>query len=354
MIRQVVHKLQEHHDVLRMTYERDAGNIVQYNHGTDYPVYVAVHDYRTSACAVSLMEEEVNALQGSIDLTTGPMLKVALFHLPDGDRLAFLLHHLVSDTVSFRIFFEDLGALMRQYEQGLPLVLPLKTDAFQKWSRHLQAYANGPVILKEKDYWQDLCDYQVDAIIPLDFPEGAQQVRNRAVQRISLSEADTRLLLSGIHEVFQTKINDVLLAALAIALKTLYGFREFKIMMEGHGREELFPDLNISRTAGYFTIAYPLLLSAHGHDTAAVLLENKDRIRQIPLNGIGYGILKYLTGKEQTIDFAKEQYPQVLFNYFGQVDEDLEHVAFSMAKESVGHIQDPGEQRSLSWPVLRS
>ncbi|KAJ1971760.1 hypothetical protein H4R34_005632, partial [Dimargaris verticillata] len=93
--------------------------------------------------------------------------------------------------------------------------------------------------------------------------------------------------------------------------------------MEGHGREPWSPDLDISRTVGWFTSFYPLVLHAQTNASlTAVLHQAKERLQQIPTKGFPYFLLKYMTSAnadERSKLLAKTPaHLDVLFNYFGR------------------------------------
>lgn len=344
MLRAVFSKLQEHHDALRITFDTTGPQIIQYNHGRGFPLSLEVYDYRSLQNGVAEMSRRVSDMQGEIDLRNGPLLKLGLFQLADGDRLALIIHHLVMDVVSLRIIFEDLGTLFRQYTRGRPLALPKKTDAFKVWSEELQAYANSSAFLQELPYWKKLLAKRTATILP-DLPEGSNLVKDSAAQDVSLGISATELLLTAVNSRFNTEINDILLTALALSMEQTFGIRTCMVLMEGHGRESILDGVNINRTVGYFTSVYPVIITAAGDDLGAVIKQNRQWIHEIPNKGVGYGILKYLTAAEykQGIDLSRS--PQVVFNYFGQLDQDFAQVPFRFSKEGTGEIQDAHEQR---------
>ncbi|KAJ1968266.1 hypothetical protein H4R35_006477, partial [Dimargaris xerosporica] len=93
--------------------------------------------------------------------------------------------------------------------------------------------------------------------------------------------------------------------------------------MEGHGREPWSSDLDISRTVGWFTSFYPLVLHAQRNATlAAVLHQAKERLQQIPTKGFSYFVLKYMasaSADERSKLLTKTPARlDVLFNYFGR------------------------------------
>ncbi|MBC9915678.1 condensation domain-containing protein, partial [Chitinophaga varians] len=97
--------LQEHHDALRMVFVQDG---VQENRGTDMSLWLEEHDLRNNASdAVALYDR----LQSGIDLASGPLMRIGLYHFNDGSRVLMVIHHLVIDGVSWRILFEDIATL---------------------------------------------------------------------------------------------------------------------------------------------------------------------------------------------------------------------------------------------------
>ena len=74
--------------------------------------------------------------------------------------------------------------------------------------------------------------------------------------------------------------------------------------LEGHGREEIFADVDLSRTVGWFTSLFPVRLDpgaldldealAGGAALGRALKLIKEQLRALPDNGLGYGLLRYL------------------------------------------------------------
>jgi aryl carrier-like protein len=108
-VKTIFTKIQEHHDALRMTYKEEKGKIIQTNHGLEYPLSLNVYDLRNQEYPGTILEQKANELQSSINLETGPLMKLGLFHLQDGHRLLIAIHHLVIDGISWRILFEDMA-----------------------------------------------------------------------------------------------------------------------------------------------------------------------------------------------------------------------------------------------------
>jgi amino acid adenylation domain-containing protein/non-ribosomal peptide synthase protein (TIGR01720 family) len=350
MIKQVFEKIQKHHDALRITFNRVDGHIIQTNHGLDIPLSLDLFDFRGIEDKHKVDEAlnlEVNKIQAGIDLEKGPLMKLGLFHLVDGDRLLIVVHHLIMDGVSWRILFEDIETLYQQHKNGETLALSPKTDAFKTWSQQLKEYADSQPFLEEISYWKQLELSSVPRL-PKDFDGTENLTKHSKHLSFNLDQQETQQLLRQVNDAFGTDINDLLLTALGLAIKETYMYDLVCIAFEGHGREEILDDVNINRTIGWFTSVYPVVLDmSHTPNLARQLIEVKETLRRIPNGGIGYGILKYLTKEEHKNGMAMEIEPQIGFNYLGQFDADLEQTSFVMAPDSSGETKDKNAQREL-------
>nr|MDH3077126.1 condensation domain-containing protein [Bacillus velezensis] len=62
------------------------------------------------------------------------------------------------------------------------------------------------------------------------------------------------------QQAYGTDVHELLLTALGMALHEWTGSEQILISTEGHGRQGHIPDIDMSRTAGWFTSVYPVLL----------------------------------------------------------------------------------------------
>ncbi len=349
-VKAVFTKIQEHHDALRMTYQKTAaGEVLQTGHGPDYPLSLEVYDFRDKTSkqdTADAIKKKADEIQAGIDLEKGPLMKLGLFRLQEGDRLLIVAHHLVIDGISWRILFEDINTLYGQYKRGEPFSLPLKTDSFKHWAEKLTEYANSKTFLKEKTHWRQLASQQAPPIRK-DFEVDSNRVADTERLVFHLSEEETNLLLTRVNEAFGTEINDILLTSLALAFQRQFGLCQLLIALEGHGREDILTDMDISRTVGWFTSVYPVFLEVSPkNDLARQIKEIKETLHRIPNKGIGWGILKYLTAKEHKGDTNFNLQPQVSFNYLGQVEAGTRQTfSFGTVEESLGHMLSPNGQR---------
>src|SRR5204862_6042261 len=123
-----------------------------------------------------------------------------------------------------------------------------------------------------------------------DHPEGENTVASEDSVWVALTEEETKALLTQVPAAYHTQINDLLLGALAQAISSWTGERALLVDLEGHGREALFEEVDLSRTVGWFTSMYPVLLELPAsQDAGAAIKSVKEQLRATPNRGIGYG-----------------------------------------------------------------
>jgi surfactin family lipopeptide synthetase B/lichenysin synthetase B len=146
------------------------------------------------------------------------------------------------------------------------------------------------------------------------------------------------LLLTDAHRPYGTEINDILLCALGLVIGEWTGQSKLCLNLEGHGREEIMPGMIVSRTVGWFTAQYPVVLEINKDAPLPNLIKStKESLRSIPHKGIGYGILHYLTASEHKDGLAFKLKPEISFNYLGQFDRELHTDFFGPSPYDMGH-----------------
>ena len=147
--------------------------------------------------------------------------------------------------------------------------------------------------------------------------------RTRPRSPSSSSAEETADLLQTLPSVYHSRIDEALLSALARALVGWTGSPRLRVDLEGHGREPLagdtgdVEDLDVSRTVGWFTSLYPVVLEGGDADPGGALVSAKERLRAVPGRGIGYGLLRY-GGRPSS--WRRRPRSEILFNYLGQAD----------------------------------
>ncbi len=337
-LRGALEALQKHHDALRMTYRSGEGKVEQIAHG-DVAVELSIADLRGASDESAMLEAHAAAVQAGICLETGPLMKAAIYRLTGCDCLLIAIHHLAVDGVSWRILLEDLETAYRQRLDGLTVDLGARTDCFARWSELQQEAAEHPSLLAELDYWRAELEKPATPL-----PRDAEAVENcfgdSAVAEMIFSEPETRLLLSEVHHAYTTDLQDLLLTALDRALRRWHGGGATRITLEGHGREPLHAELDLSRTVGWFTSLFPFVLEAGEGGPGERLKRVKESFRALPRKGAGFGILRHLGRDEVRHALDSAEMPRLSFNYLGQFAEtdrgDEAGGLFAFAGHSVG------------------
>ena len=141
---------------------------------------------------------------------------------------------------------------------------------------------------------------------------------------VTLSAKETNALLQEVPRAYKTQINDVLLTALAQAFAGWTGENTLLIDMEGHGREEIVEGVDLSRTVGWFTTIFPVLLQldpdCYPGGCAQV---GKGAVAPHPQAGHWLWCVALSEARRQRITKKLRALPQaeVCFNYLGQVDQ---------------------------------
>lgn len=342
-LRQAVTQLLLHHDALRLRFEQHGAVWQQTIAGEEADEPVEIVDLAALAPdeQQAALEEKANQLQASLNLTEGPLLRVAFFSLGTTARLLVIIHHLAVDGVSWRILLEDLQQAYQQLAQGAPIQLPPKTTSYQAWATKLQQ--EGPArVADELAYWRTL---PAAAPLPVDYTQGDNSVASTETIWRQLAAPQTQSLLTVGLQAYTAQINDLLLTALACTLQSWTGQPDSFLHLEGHGREDLFEGIALARTVGWFTSLFPVYLQLPATaDLAQVVAVIKGQLGQIPRRGIGYGILRYL---DPATPLAAGATPQLVFNYFGQIDQSTQGALFQgAAPESSGCAHSPTGMRA--------
>ncbi|MCQ9473778.1 amino acid adenylation domain-containing protein, partial [Pseudomonas alliivorans] len=326
----------EQHDALRLGFSRQDGQWHATFGAPDTRDVLWTHALEDAERLTELAEEA----QRSLDLKNGPLLRAVLINLPQNEqRLLLVIHHLVVDGVSWRVLLEDLQQVYQVVAAGQAVALPSKTSSLKSWAEHLQTYAQSAALEQELAWWQRQLQDVSDAL-PCDNPQGAQQQKHATSVVTQLDGELTRQLLQDAPAAYRTQINDLLLTALARVISRWTERSDVLIRLEGHGREDLFDTLDLSRTVGWFSNLYPVRLSPRDALSDSIMTI-KEQLRAVPHKGIGYGALRYL-GSDAACH-ALQQLPQgsIVFNYLGRFDGsfDAQDALFAPSADSAGASQ---------------
>ncbi|MEA5536734.1 non-ribosomal peptide synthetase [Crocosphaera sp. XPORK-15E] len=352
LLKKTVLELLEHHDALRLRFFKETEQWQQYNSDdcTSFAFDVVNLSPLSNQEQLNKMGELAEDYQRSLNLEKGPLISVILFQLGETAKLLIIIHHLAIDGVSWRILTEDLATSYQQLESEKLIELLPKTTSFKDWSEELQKYAQKAEHKSQLAYWLN-ADVSEIYPLPLDYKTDNSYniVANAKIVSFNLREEQTRLLLQEVSQAYNTQINDVLLTALVQTLVPWTGDYNLLLDLEGHGRENIFDDLILSRTIGWFTSLFPVYLKGENmHSLGDCLKSVKEQLRRIPNRGFDYGIGYYLNS-DSMIQSRLKDYPkpEISFNYLGQfTHHQIGSIGWKFAQEFSGSIHSPLGQRS--------
>jgi len=336
-VKKAVAMLIEHHDALRLNYNRQDGSLFYNNKSSSE----AVDYYDLSAYSQHRQDREVtrlgDKLKSGFNIEKGILFKACVFDL--GERGCLLLltaHHIVIDGVSWRVILEDLDYILKQLSNNRAVKLPLKTHSFKKWAETLSEYAKSDFEF-EKFYWSFI--HSQDFHFPVNFDKGPDTIDKTLTLSAELNNEATERLLTSVGEIYGIEPHEALTIALAIAIRDVCAQEEVVIEIEGHGREEI-GEVNISRTVGWFTSLYPVQLRVLNESLDLNIKYLKEQLRKVPNKGLDFGILKYLKNEFENSG------PYVRFNYLGDFDSSLRGKSFRFSEIDYG--QDVGKHNHLT------
>lgn len=326
------------HDAFRFRFSRDASGWRQRCVTAESGFACRMVDVRGSGDADARLVELVSGEQRGFDVEQGPLTRALIVRTDASDRLLWLAHHLVVDGVSWRILLEDLASAYAARRAGRPIPAPVRTASFGRWTRTVTSAVKAGSLRDELDYWRKLANEPAPRL-PRDTGRSGTAAELRTITARA-NRTLTGRLLGEAQEVFGTRGSELFVAALRLAHAEWNPGEPLALLLEGHGREASLADLDVSRTVGWFTSAYPARFDALGGqaECAAVVRETKDQIRRVPRQGAGFGWLRAAGGDPVLREMRA---PAIGFNYLGSFDDREAEAPFVLSAERPLGVQDP-------------
>ncbi len=293
----VLQKVIDHHDLLRSRINPD------WSLDVSAPGSVRAADVVERVDTGLDVDTWTATAAGRLAPMSGGMLR-AVWFAPER-RLLLVLHHVIVDGVSWRVLATDLA----QAWSGGDLA-PVGTS-FQRWAAALAAVSRRA----ELPVWQRMLAGADTPFTRRPLDPAVDLVSTARRLTVTLPAGRTAPLLTTVPAAVHGAVNDVLLTALALAAAKWRGGTELVLDLEGHGREEIVPGVDLARTLGWFTSIFPVRLDPGTGGLDDALKRVKEQLRQVPDNGIGFGLLRYL---DEGSGLADAPVPQLLFNYLGR------------------------------------
>jgi amino acid adenylation domain-containing protein/non-ribosomal peptide synthase protein (TIGR01720 family) len=327
-------RLLQHHEALRSCFYVDQSGVKAAILPEDQlQIEVETVSLMAAVDVEAAMIEHAALLQQGFVLDKAPLIRLVVYQCPSADRLLIVVHHLLIDGVSWRILLEDFSALYDALSNGDQYALPEQTDSYADWAEGLLEYSRRQSLLDELPYWTA----QLERNSAPDWAGKHCCYRDAVNSQAQLSAEETQQLLQQANAAYNTSVEELLLAALIPALESWAGLTRSVLLLEGHGREPVLTGLDVSRTVGWFTSLYPFVLDkALGRDLGYQIKTVKERLRQLPNKGIGYGVLRYLTPAELRAGAGLEFEPDLVFNYLGRFDRSDDAGLYQALSNDVG------------------
>lgn len=321
---QVLRALANHHDMLRVRYKRlEDGSMMQYLN-----TECSWNMQTVKLPSDDAVTEQIAKANRALDIFDGCCVDARLLMVPGQTRqLLLCLHHLVVDGVSWRLIIEDLNQGLANVVSDQAIEFAVKTTSFKDWAEQQREHAQSDALKAQLSYW---LAQKASTALPVDFSDHSSNLMADAQTiEMTLGAEATGQLLTDANRAYNTKIDDLLLAALSLALARWGDCGDIVVELEGHGREHMAgveqqkARINITRTLGWFTSRYPVKLNCNQTDLADHITDIKELLRAVPEHGIGYGLLRYLCDDDRIrkqLDAAADG--GVSFNYLGQFNDD--------------------------------
>ncbi|MFY0397598.1 MULTISPECIES: condensation domain-containing protein [Bacillus] len=313
IVQSALKELVIHHDGLRLKVH-EATNTLYYDENIQN-IPLTIHDF--TALSEENVEEALQEVGCQIKQRThlyqGPLIQAALCQTASQSHLIFTAHHLLVDGMSWQILVEDLIHLFHA-EKGSAEVLPPKTHSYQTFTERVNEYAVSEDVKEVFNYWKNV----VRGIQPLyQVSSNEGYVKDEVKLTKALSVELTDQLTNQANKAYQTQPHELLISALTQACYQQTNQKRISLELEGHGRDAVEENIDVSRTCGWFTTMYPV--NVHVSESLSDHIRAvKETIREVPNKGAEYGLLSFIN--RQLPDHSA---PQLRFNYLGEIDQVL-------------------------------
>ncbi len=320
VLEKVMKMLVNYHDILRSKFsDKDENTFIIDSIGEANDI--EIFDFDLRGIDENSIEKEIKKhcenIQETLDITNGELVKCAIIRIKDKDLLFITIHHLIIDGVSWRIILEDIQTIYTEISENNneDIDLPLKSASYKTWIDTLYEYKETYELRKEKDYWVN----EVNVIKENCKKISIERNKISKLEKVffELNEEESNDLLNNAQGAFNTEIDDLLLASLALSMNKWRGDKVFAVDLESHGRT-VINNIPVDRTVGWFTSLYPVVFNINNDDLRDNIVSVKEKLNKVNNNGIGYGILKNLCAIEEL-----KVNLEVSFNYLGIVDSEV-------------------------------
>jgi non-ribosomal peptide synthase protein (TIGR01720 family) len=313
ILQKSIEYLIEHHDALRLRFEKTEGTwnafVAEY---AEVNTFTLIDLTGSSPIEIdSAIETKSIELQTNQDLSKSGLFQTLFFKSGQGNQNKMLLiaHHLLVDYISWQILVSDLESIYGQLSREEQIALSLKTTSYPKWGNHLIQLANSGEFDDEIEFWKEqIHSEKIRIDIDSDLPIDEKSIKTLVLE---IDSAAMENLIRNSNEAYHTKTEELLIAALMLGFEKWANIKSLCLGLEKHGRK--YNNIDLTNTVGWFTTYFPVSLQIEDDTNfKSSIISIKEKLRSIPNEGIGFGVLRYL----KKLD-GLTQKPSVIFNFLG-------------------------------------
>ncbi|MFE4502176.1 amino acid adenylation domain-containing protein [Rhodococcus sp. NPDC056743] len=346
-IRSGVQTILDRHDALRLLLRRgsDGGTTELIVRDSGAVVAQGLVSEIAGSGDAELIRRTAEESAAQLDPRAGHLLRVVLLRTPTDqpDQLIVIAHHLIVDGVSWRILLPDLHEATDAARERRSAELGVSGSSWRRHAGLLAEFGAAGTLRSELDYWKSAAGITTAGSAGTA-PIGARRldpatdtVSTAARTTTVASSAVTEAVLATLPAAYRARVDEVLLAALMLAVRSWQNRRGQElgdaqaVTVEGHGRDPLTDETDFAGTVGWFTSEFPVSVPtgaissrdaladalSGGAAAGALLRSVKESKRAVPGGGVGYGVLRYLDPVAAP-EFSDAVGPELLLNYLGR------------------------------------
>ncbi len=327
------------HDTFKLKYKRQGNQWIQrYDSSSKiYDLHIYDHTQLDIDESIEIQNKIIKEMHQNVDIVNGPIIKVAYIEKSKtSNKLIFVIHHLIIDGYSWRVLIEDFIRIYLSYESNKEVINPTKTDTFKTWVEKCEEYSNSKEIENDILFWNN---YIPDEVLDIDVDVmGSRYLENDTqVYKMKIDSECTSSFKNKLRGAYNASIYESLLMAFSKAISLQFNSDVF-LDVEGHGRESISNDIDVSRTMGWFTSVYPIFIekSVLESDYKFGFQSIRSNKKSIPKNGMTYGLIKYL--RKHTGLSSNKPEPKISFNYLGTMDSVSKNSFLNHSNDEVGEF----------------
>lgn len=255
--------------------------------------------------------EAITVLNNKVSIATGINIGCVILKHGTGDRLIFSANHLVIDTVSFRQVIDDFYRVywaLFHSKEAQPI---LETSSYKTYVNRCSQLFDDKMPCDHYAYYR-----QYLTLFPLHSLFDKKGLWSKVInKKIVIDSEQTKLLNGEANKAYGTNIEQIILCALVLSVKSVFGGNHICIFCEHDMRMTGLPLLNLNQSVGWYATEFPVICDASGADIGQTLISVKDNLLLVPWNGISYIYARERLHKDNIV--APED---ILFNYLGSFD----------------------------------